>query len=87
MGKGSFKPCDIPVKTDKEVFINEKIHVLDRDFNINSMLMGVPHTIIFVDEINMDEVHKYGPLIEKHEIFPQKTNVNFVKVIDQDKIY
>ena len=86
MGKGSFKSCDIPVKTDKEVFINEKIHVLDRDFNINSILMGVPHTIIFVEEINMDEVHKYGPLIEKHEIFPQKTNVNFVKVIDQDNI-
>ena len=50
------------------------------------MLMGVPHTIVFVDDINMEEIHKYGPLIEKHEIFPQNTNVNFVKVIDESNI-
>ena len=86
MGKGSFKSSDVPVNTDKEVFINEKIHVLDKDFTVSTMLMGVPHTVVFVDEINMDDIHKYGPLIEKNEIFPQKTNVNFVKIIDEKNI-
>ena len=86
MGKGSFKSSDVPVNTNKEVFINEKIHVLDKDFTVSTMLMGVPHTVVFVDEINMDDIHKYGPLIEKNEIFPQKTNVNFVKIIDEKNI-
>ena len=36
------------------------------------MLMGVPHTVIFVDDINIEEIYKYGPLLEKHKIFPQK---------------
>lgn len=86
MGKGSFKSHEIPVNTSKKVFINETIQILDRKFFINSVLMGVPHTIVFVDNINMEEIHKYGPLIEKHEIFPQNTNVNFVKIIDKSNI-
>lgn len=86
MGKGSFKSEDIPVNTTKEVFINEKINILDKEFIISSMLMGVPHTVVFVEDIDMREVHKYGPLIEKYEIFTQNTNVNFVKVIDESNI-
>lgn len=86
MGSGSFKSIDIPVTTTKEFFINEEIEILDKVFIISSILMGVPHTVVFVDDINMEEVHKYGPLIEKHEIFPQNTNVNFVKVIDKSSI-
>lgn len=86
MGSGSFKSNDIPVNTSKEVFINEEIQILDKKFIISSMLMGVPHTIVFIDDINMGDIHKYGPLIEKHEIFPQNTNVNFVKIIDKSNI-
>ena len=86
MGKGSFKSEDILVNTTKEVFINEKINILDKEFIISSMLMGVPHTVVFVEDIDMREVHKYGPLIEKYEIFTQNTNVNFVKVIDESNI-
>ncbi|WP_419726782.1 diaminopimelate epimerase [Terrisporobacter petrolearius] len=86
MGSGSFKSGDIPINTKKEVFINESIQILDKEFTISSMLMGVPHTVVFVDEINMEDIHKYGPLIEKHEIFVKNTNVNFVKVIDESNI-
>jgi len=87
MGSGSFKSGDIPDNTYKEVFINENIQILDKEFTISSMLMGVPHTVVFVDEINMEDIHKYGPLIEKHEIFLKNTNVNFVKVIDESNIF
>ena len=86
MGCGSLKSTNIPVNIKKEVFINERIEILDKEFLLSSMLMGVPHTIVFVDDINMEEIHKYGPLIEKHDIFPQNTNVNFVKVIDESNI-
>ena len=64
----------------------EEINVLDQKFIISSMLMGVPHVVVFVDDINMDEIHKYGPIIEKHQVFPKKTNVNFVKIIDEKNI-
>ena len=86
MGRGSFKSKDIPVNSNKDKFINEEINVLDQKFIISSMLMGVPHAVVFVDDINMDEIHKYGPIIEKHQVFPKKTNVNFVKIIDEKNI-
>ena len=69
--------------TDKEKFIEEKVHILDRDFTMTSMLMGVPHTIVFVDEFDLDMIEKYGPAIENCDLFPEKTNVNFVKVREQ----
>ena len=69
MGKGSLKSTDIPVNSEKEIFINENIQILDKEFTVSSMLMGVPHTVIFVDNINMEDIHKYGPIIEKSEIF------------------
>ncbi len=86
MGSGSFKSYDIPVNDEDDTFINKTVKVLDKEFTISSMLMGVPHTVVFVDEFDMDEVHKYGSLLEKHEKFPKKTNVNFVKVLDEENI-
>lgn len=91
MGEGYYNPELIPLNTNqynKERFINETIKVLDKDFAISSVLMGVPHTIIFVsDEMSVEDVKKYGEKIETHSLFPKKTNVNFVKVIDKDNIF
>ncbi|MFQ9308394.1 MAG: diaminopimelate epimerase [Paraclostridium sordellii] len=86
MGKANFNPKNIPVNTDKEVFINEKLVIDNKEFIVSSVLMGVPHTIVFVDEINKKEIYSYGELIEKNKVFPQNTNVNFVKIDDRDNI-
>lgn len=42
--------------------------------------MGNPHAVAFVDEITDKLVHGVGPLVEKHEAFPRRVNVEFVKV-------
>ena len=86
MGKGSFLTKDVPVNSSKEMFIEEKITIIDKEFVISSMLMGVPHTVIIVDELNLEQVHKYGKLIEKNEKFPKGTNVNFVKIENNKSI-
>jgi len=44
--------------------------------------MGNPHAVIFVDDVDSFEVTKYGPLIEKHELFPRRINVEFIQVVD-----
>jgi diaminopimelate epimerase len=86
MGVGKFDSKSIPVISDKEVFIEEEINVLDRKFKVSSMLMGVPHSVIIVDKLDLDEVKKYGKEIEIHEKFPAKTNVNFVEIKDYNNI-
>lgn len=82
MGSGSFLSKDVPVDSSKERFINETIEILDKEFIVSSILMGVPHTVILVDELDLNEVIKYGREIEKNKIFPKGTNVNFVKIED-----
>ncbi len=86
MGKANFDPKAVPVKTDKNIFINEKVDVDDISINVSSILIGVPHSVVFVDEIDKDFILNYGPKIEKLDMFPQKTNVNFVQIIDEDNI-
>ncbi|KGJ50339.1 MULTISPECIES: diaminopimelate epimerase [Paraclostridium] len=87
MGKPNFNPKNIPVNTNKEVFIKEKLLIDNKEVEVSSILMGVPHTIVFVDELIKEDIYKCGKLIEENEIFPNKTNVNFVKVDDKDNIH
>lgn len=86
MGKGSFSGKDFGLNINKEKLIEENIKILDREFEITSMLMGVPHTIIIVDDISIENVCKYGKEIEKNKIFAEGTNVNFVKIEDKENI-
>ncbi|MGE5598331.1 MAG: diaminopimelate epimerase [Bacteroidota bacterium] len=55
-------------------------------FEITSMLMGVPHTVIFVDRVEEVALDRLGPLVERHSAFPRRTNVNFVEVVNSGEI-
>ncbi|WP_246579303.1 diaminopimelate epimerase [Alkaliphilus flagellatus] len=86
MGEVIFEPSKIPVTSEKASFINETIMVNDRNFTVTTVLMGVPHTVIFTDTLNLEEIKAYGPLIEKHDIYPANTNVSFAKIRDEGNI-
>lgn len=86
MGKYRFKCEDILLDINKDKFINEKIKILDKEFDINFVLMGVPHVVILVDKLDKKSVIKYGREIESYKVFPNGTNVNFVKINDFNNI-
>ncbi|MGH4050436.1 MAG: diaminopimelate epimerase [Clostridium sp.] len=83
MGRYNFDPKSIPALAEEQI-INKKIEIKGKEYSITSMLMGVPHTIVFggVDQYMVQE----GEVIEKFELFPQKTNVNFCHVVDKNTI-
>lgn len=83
MGIPTFTPKEIPVLLDHEVF-NEKVTIENKEYIINTILLGVPHTVIFGDMrgFSVEE----GIAIEKYELFPKGTNVNFCEVINESKI-
>lgn len=86
MGAYTFDPKRIPVKTEQDEFLLEKIKVHGEDIKISCMLMGVPHAVVFVDEIDPKETIGLGSEIEIMDLFPQKINVNFVQVVNRSKI-
>lgn len=85
MGKPLFDCTDIPVVGVGEC-LNRKLTALDKEFTFSSVRMGVPHTAVQVDDPKTFDLRTYGPAIERHATFPQRTNVNFFRVIDRNSI-
>ena len=80
MGAPILEDDKIPFKGSR------KLKALDREFEIFPVSMGNPHCIIFVEENPLKFAETYGPSIEKHEFFPEKTNTEFVKVLSRNEV-
>ncbi|WP_299239095.1 diaminopimelate epimerase [Sulfurihydrogenibium sp.] len=85
MGKAIFNAKKIPVNTDKEEFISEKITVGDKEFEVSCVSVGNPHCVIIKENLDEEEIKKYGPMIENHPLFPNRINVQFVKPISRNE--
>lgn len=85
MGKPILNAKDIPVVCNGEKCINEKITLADREFHMTCVSMGNPHAVMFIDEHPIDfDLEKYGKIAEGNtEIFPDRVNAEFAKVIDR----
>lgn len=83
MEKVNFRADSITNITDSETILNRKVVVDGREIILSSVLMGVPHTVVFVDDYSNYDVNDLGRKIEMLDIFKNKTNVNFVKKIDE----
>ncbi len=87
MGMPRLMSSEIPVVTEKEaMIINQPLVVLDRTFAITCVSMGNPHCVIFVDNVDNFPVERYGSVIEKHPMFPNRINVEFVEKVSRDEV-
>ncbi|SRR5579862_547735 len=63
----------------KDLLLNRKLRVEGEEFTVHSVNTGVPHAVVFVDDLERVDVARLGAAIRLHELFaPQGTNVNFV---------
>jgi diaminopimelate epimerase len=86
MGAPILEAARIPTTLPGSPVINAKLSLPTRSFVVTAVSMGNPHCVIFVDNITNDLVLGIGPLIEKHEAFPQKVNVEFVEVLSPTEV-
>ena len=86
MGKVSFHAPQIPhIGPDREV-LGEEITVKGKTFKYWAATVGNPHCVIPVDNLTADLAKTYGPDLELHANFPNRTNVQFLKVLDRKNI-
>ena len=83
MGEPILKPQNIPVIHGGKSFINEDVNVEGSIYKFTCVSMGNPHAVTYLDDIDSLKIEDIGPKIEKHSIFPQKTNTEFVEVLDR----
>ncbi len=81
MKSGNYQPSAYGGTATAKV-IDYPISINQETYNITSLLLGVPHTVIEVDEIDLNSILNIGPKIESHPLFNEKTNVNFVKILN-----
>lgn len=87
MGPPRLTRGEIPMSGDAGAgVVAEPLVILDRTFRITCASMGNPHCVIFVDDVENFPVSTYGPLIENHELFPRRTNVEFVQIISRTEV-
>jgi diaminopimelate epimerase len=78
MGEPILDPSKIPTTITG---INEPVAISGgAAIALTAVSMGNPHAVAFVDAITDDHVHRIGPLLEKHEAFPKRANIEFVKI-------
>ena len=86
MGTPILKDVDIPVRSEKEKVIDESVMVDGKEWKITCVSMGNPHAITYIDDVKNLEIEKIGPKFENHEIFPDRVNTEFVRVIDRNTV-
>jgi len=86
MGKAIFRSREIPVNSDNDEFLGQKITVGDSTFEVNCVSVGNPHCVVLKDVLNEGEIMKYGPMLERHTLFPNRINVQFAKVLSRNAV-
>lgn len=86
MGEPIWEADKIPAMSDKAPVKNLKIKARDREFLATCVSMGNPHAVIVLEDIETFDVEKYGKAIESAPIFPNRTNVEFIKIEDRNHI-
>jgi len=80
MGQPILEPAKIPVALDGESIIETAIDVRNQRMLMTCVSMGNPHAVFFTDDMESVNLEKVGPVIENHELFPQRVNAHFVRV-------
>jgi diaminopimelate epimerase len=86
MGPPALDPAKVPVKLPGPRVVDAPVRVLDATLRITCLSMGNPHAVVFVDDVRAFDVARYGPALERHELFPERVNASFVQVIGRDRV-
>jgi len=86
MGKVTFDSRKIPVQGPDREVLKEKITVDGRELTFCAVSIGNPHCVILCDQISAEQAKRFGPKIEINTSFPNRINVQFLKVLDNSNI-
>ncbi len=89
MGAPIIKADKVPVISENEQVIDEEIVAGGKSYQMTCVSMGNPHAVVFVNELadmKAFDIEHVGPYFEHHERFPERTNTEFVKVIDRNTV-
>lgn len=86
MGKATFVSSEIPMRGRLREVIGEPLRVGDGTRLVTCVSVGNPHCVVFVPKLDVGELRRFGPLIERHRSFPNRINVQFARVRSRRRV-
>ncbi len=86
MGRASLDPKSLPCTLEGEKIINKPVKIGGQTYSINCVSMGNPHCVVFCDRVDRIDINNIGPLFETAEIFPERVNTEFVRVVNENTL-
>jgi diaminopimelate epimerase len=80
MGRATFRSRDIPATGPNREVVGETIDAAGAQFRITAVSVGNPHCVVFVEDPAAIDLARFGPALEHHPMFPNRINVQFVRV-------
>ena len=86
MGKADLKTSSLPCTIDAEKLINYPTKIGGKEYNITCVSVGNPHCVVFCDRVDEVDIEKLGPQFENADIFPERINTEFIRVVNKNTI-
>lgn len=86
MGAISFLSTEIPVKGKERQVVNEELEINGAQYRVTCLSIGNPHCVIVMEDVSEEKARELGPHVENHEMFPNRINMQLLKVIDRATI-
>ncbi len=86
MGVPILFPKDVPVNSPLDHFIDQKVQVGDVELGVTCVSMGNPHAVSFVKDVSTFQFGAVAPLMENHELFPQRINFEIVQIVNKARL-
>ena len=86
MGRATFRAPDIPMNGPDREVVGVPLQVNDHFLKVTAVSVGNPHCVVFTDKLDEAEAKRLGPLIERHPAFPNRTNVQFAKLLGRNRL-
>ena len=83
MGRATFRSREIPVAGPDREVVDEPVDAGGERLRVTAVSVGNPHCVVFVDDPAAVDLPRLGPALEHHPMFPNRANVQFVRVDSQ----
>ncbi len=86
MGRITFLSTEIPVKGEERQVVDEELEVNAAKYRVTCLSIGNPHCVIVTEDVSEARARELGPHVENHEMFPNRINMQLLKVIDRSNV-
>lgn len=86
MGTPELIAKNVPVVSENETVVDEEIIVQGKNYHMTCVSMGNPHAVVFMEDVKNLAIESVGPYFENHERFPERTNTEFVRIMDRHNV-